>query len=230
MPQNDDERPRDPDGFSIDAGNLVSLYLMVRFRREDSDRNGGGVVRSYSAEEVTFLTREQLEPGESLGISICTANRRQSTCTTMTPARVVETKLDRDDIYLVRAAILADGLGCDDVDVVNRREYPRRRLGIRGVLRRANQRQFLPCRLLDISSGGLRFRSLTQPRTNERLFVQSRGKAEGPLRRMLSADVMVMWTKHIGGGEYEVGGKFLTVALRDTDDDESAESAEPGEP
>jgi len=230
MPRSDDERKRDADGLSLDAGSLVSLYLLVRFRRHDASEAGVGVLRSYSTEEVCFLTREQLEPGESLGISICTANRRQSTCTTMTAARVVETKLDRDDIYLVRAAILADELGCDDVDVVNRREHPRRRLGIRGVLRRANQKQFHPCRLLDISNSGLRFRSLTQPRSNERLFVQSRGKSEGPLRRMLSADVMVMWTKHIGGGEYEVGGRFLTVALRDTDDDESVEPPEAGEP
>jgi hypothetical protein len=187
----------------------LSLYLLVKFWLPHQEDPRLGVVRTFLPGQIIFVAERELLVGQKLKIAVCSASEEEVECSRRVTGQVTRCR-PYEGRYEVTAAFLpteAD-LGKD------RRHGQRRPTDIPGVYRRDEQGQFQRCRILDISPGGVRFRLGRPLEKNRTIFLRSEEGEGMAMNRMLTAEVLITWCKHVGSGRYEAGGQFTEVHLR----------------
>lgn len=214
-PPDDADRPESlddalPPGVTAEAPAETSLYLTVKFWTSGAVEPSRGVLQAYSNHQVAFITPTPLTAGQRLRLAICTSGEAHERCTQAATAQVQRCNRSAQSYRILATWDYGREEQHDD-----RRDAQRKPTHMRGQYRRHTGAPFQPCRVLDISSSGMRILTPIALRPAETLFVRVDGTEDHPIHKSLLGEVTVMWSRRSSRTLHQAGCRFQQIKVRE---------------
>ncbi|MBN1257056.1 MAG: PilZ domain-containing protein [Planctomycetes bacterium] len=218
--------PAKKEETSITMDSVTFFYLLAHYWLPRETIPHSTAVKSYTPNNLVFISLEKLKVGQQISLCLTTPNVHSEGLYPQVMAKVA--KVEKVNEIFEIEAVFDHELPVEapvegsrpqrlrtQIDFEEQRAWQRHEVSIDAEFQVDRNSEPIPCKLLDISNGGVRLCTAARLKKDQKICLSTSDMGTGQLKKMLCADVMIHWVRQKRHNYFEAGGQFLTVNFKE---------------